>query len=66
MYYWSTEPELLPIIRGFALMPTETRAALEAFVRGTDPNEIGAEVESNGQIRLTPNRSASQSADNGD
>ncbi len=56
LYYWSTDPELLPIIRGFALMPNETRAALEIFVRDNNPNSIGAEIEANGQIRLMAKR----------
>ena len=54
LHYWSTEPELLPIIRGFALLPSQTRATLEAFIRGTDPNGVSAEIDAGGQIRLTP------------
>jgi hypothetical protein len=57
LYYWSTEPELLPIIRQLAQMPARSRAALETFVRNTDPNTVHVEVESDNQVRLTRMRS---------
>jgi hypothetical protein len=56
LYYWSTEPELMPIIRAFARMSNATRATLEDFIAGTDPSDLTAEIEKNGQIRLTQGR----------
>jgi len=56
LYYWSTEPELLPIIRGFASLPNETRAQLEAFLLAAEPKSIVAKIGANGQIRLAPKR----------
>jgi hypothetical protein len=56
LYYWSTEPELLPIIRGFASLPDETRGHLEAFLLSTEPKSIVAKFGPNGQIRLSPTR----------
>ena len=32
LYYWSREPGLVEIVRGIAMMPEETRAAIEAFI----------------------------------
>jgi|tagenome__1003787_1003787.scaffolds.fasta_scaffold17853219_2 hypothetical protein len=54
LYYWSTEPELLPIIRGFASLPSGTRALLEAFLRTTDTKSVSAEIKMDGRICLTP------------
>jgi hypothetical protein len=56
LYYWSIEPELLPIIRGFASLPIETRARLEAFLLASEPKSISAKTGPSGQIRLTPKR----------
>jgi hypothetical protein len=56
LYYWSTEPELLPIIRGFAALPRGTRAQLETFLHATDPESVSAAIDTDGDIRLTPNR----------
>jgi hypothetical protein len=56
LYYWSSEPGALPIIRGFALMPSKTRAALEAFIRDADPHSISAGKEASGRLRLTSKR----------
>ena len=55
LYYWSTEPELLPIIRGFAALPSGTRSQLEAFLHATDPETVSAAIETDGDIRLTRN-----------
>jgi hypothetical protein len=55
LYYWSTEPELLPIIRGFAALPSGTRVQLEAFLHATDPETVSAAIETDGDIRLTRN-----------
>ena len=56
LYYWSTEPDLLPVVRAFALLPSETRARLETFIRSADPNAVRAKLGRDGQIRLTSNR----------
>src|ERR1700688_489352 len=53
LYYWSTEPELLPIIRGFASLPSETRVMLERFLLVDDPKSVIADIEATGVIRLT-------------
>ena len=55
LYYWSTEPELLPIIRGFAALPSGNRVQLEAFLHAANPELVIAAIETNGDIRLTPN-----------
>jgi hypothetical protein len=55
LYYWSTEPKLLPIIRGFAALPSETRVQLEAFLDAANPKSVSAAIETDGHIRLTSN-----------
>ncbi len=52
LYYWSTEPELLPIVRGFAALPADTRAMLEAFLRVNEPPKVKATIDPTGGIRL--------------
>jgi hypothetical protein len=54
LYYWSTEPELLPIVRAFAAFPNETRKRIETFLRTTQPKSVSAEIGADGQIRLLP------------
>jgi hypothetical protein len=56
LYYWSTEPALLPIIRGLVSLPNETRAQLQAFLLSAEPESIIAKLEADGQIRLAPGR----------
>jgi hypothetical protein len=53
LYYWSTEPELLPVIRGIAALPVGTRVQLEAFLHASGPGSVSAVVESDGHLRLT-------------
>ena len=52
LYYWSKEPNLLPIIRGLASLPDQTRSRFGAFLRDADPNAIVAETSGKGEIRL--------------
>lgn len=54
LYYWSTEPELLPLIRGLASLPSETRRQLGAFLRATDPALVSAMTDANCGICLVP------------
>jgi hypothetical protein len=52
LYYWSTEPDLLPIMRGFASLPSGTRSKLGAFIRNATPDGIVAQTDVEGQILL--------------
>lgn len=54
LYYWSTEPELLPIIRSLASLPIETRQQLGAFFSATDPEHVNATTGAHGGICLVP------------
>jgi hypothetical protein len=55
LYYWSTEPGLLPIIRGFASLPRETRARLEQFLWPAEPAAASLEIEEKDRGRSARN-----------
>lgn len=52
LYYWSTDPELLPIIRGLASLPSETRLQLGAFLSATHPERVSVTTGAHGGICL--------------
>jgi hypothetical protein len=53
LYYWSREPGLVEIIRGIAMMPEETRAAIEAFIAlARDTKSVMAKLDHGGVLRL--------------
>jgi hypothetical protein len=55
LYYWSIEPDFLPIIRGIASLPPETRKRLRSFLDAADPKSIFTEIDTDGSIRLIAN-----------
>jgi hypothetical protein len=53
LYYWSREPGLVEIIRGIAMMPEETRAALEAFIAlARETKSVMAALDRRGVLTL--------------
>lgn len=56
LYYWSTEPGLLPIIRGFASLPRETQARLELFLWPAEPSAANTQIAKTGHRRTTSRR----------
>ena len=54
LYYWSSEPGFLEIIRTLAAMPESGRAAVEAFVSmAHDPASILASLDPAGRLTMT-------------
>src|SRR5258708_1805233 len=52
-HYWSKEPGLIEIMRGIALMPEETRAALEAFIAlARETKSVTARLDQRGVLTL--------------
>ena len=53
VYYWSKEPGLIEIVRAIAMMPEDTRAAIEAFVAlAHDPRTVTAGLDPRGVLTL--------------
>ena len=53
IYYWSKEPGFLEIIRAIAMMPEETRSAIEAFsALAHDQATVTARLDSRGVLTL--------------
>jgi hypothetical protein len=53
LYYWSLEPDLLPVIRAIRAMQPEHRAVLASFLSmATDPRAITADVDGKGHVVL--------------
>ena len=51
IYYWSKEPGFLEIIRAIAMMPEETRSAIEAFsALAHDQATVTAHLDSRGVL----------------
>jgi hypothetical protein len=54
LYYWSSEPGFLDIIRTLAAMPESGRAAVEAFVSmAHDASSIIASIDPAGRLTMT-------------
>jgi hypothetical protein len=54
LYYWSSEPGFLEVVRTLAAMPESARAAVEAFVSmAHDPSSIIATLDPAGRLTLT-------------
>lgn len=54
LYYWSSEPGFLEIIRTLAAMPETGRAAVEAFVSmAHDASSIIASLDPQGRLTMT-------------
>src|SRR5262245_61428312 len=54
LYYWSREPGFLEIVRAFAAMPENVRAAVEAFVTmAHDPSSVSAAWDLVGRLTLS-------------
>jgi hypothetical protein len=52
-HYWSKEPGLIEIMRGIALMPEDTRAALEAFIAlARETKSVTARLDQRGVLTL--------------
>jgi hypothetical protein len=53
LYYWSSEPGFLEMIRTLAAMPETGRAAVEAFVSmAHDPSTIIASLDPQGRLTM--------------
>jgi hypothetical protein len=58
LYYWSMEPDLLPLVRNLLAMPGEARTQLGEFLRNAEPAAVHATLEATGRLRLSVKRDA--------
>ena len=55
-YYWSSEPDLLPIVRGLLRLHPAAREIVVGFLATQAPLSVIATKEPGGGVRLVPGR----------
>lgn len=53
LFYWSTEPDLLPIVRAFVGLPPAAQTQIRTFLQATPPDRVHAEIDAEGNLKLS-------------